>query len=67
MTMVLKGCGEKACPRCHEVVGTEHAPGCAEASMQEAAKNRPADYAQLSGGAQWDIDARLGILDWEGY
>lgn len=34
------------------------------AEMQ--AKKRPADYASLSSQDQWEIDKKLGILDWTG-
>jgi hypothetical protein len=30
----------------------------------EQALKRPSDYASLSPRQQWDIDAKLGILDW---
>ncbi len=32
----------------------------------EAATRRPASYCELSTQSQWDIDKRLGILDWDG-
>ena len=32
----------------------------------ERAKLRPANYSDLSSQEQWDIDRRLGLLDWEG-
>jgi hypothetical protein len=34
--------------------------------MKEAAKGRPKNYAKLSPREQWEIDDRLGILDWDG-
>ncbi len=34
--------------------------------LAEAAQRRPFDYNSLSGQDQWDIDKRLGILDWNG-
>jgi hypothetical protein len=32
----------------------------------EAATHRPKDYCEMSPQAQWDVDKRLGILDWDG-
>ncbi len=37
-----------------------------EAEMFEKSFQRPADFFQLSEKEQWEIDKRLGILDWEG-
>ena len=37
-----------------------------EREMFEKSFQRPTNYFKLSGQEQWDIDARLGILDWEG-
>lgn len=34
--------------------------------MFEASFNRPSDYFQLPHHVQWEIDKRLGILDWIG-
>lgn len=34
--------------------------------MFEASFGRPSNYFKLSPRQQWDIDANLGILDWEG-
>jgi hypothetical protein len=31
-----------------------------------AATRRPANFYQLSGEEQWEIDKQLGILDWDG-
>jgi hypothetical protein len=31
-----------------------------------AAQQRPPNYWRLSEAEQWDIDKRLGILDWDG-
>jgi hypothetical protein len=33
--------------------------------MYEKSFERPRDYFKLSAAAQWEIDKRLGILDWE--
>jgi hypothetical protein len=30
------------------------------------AEQRPDDYDDLTPSEQWDIDAELGILDWDG-
>lgn len=32
----------------------------------QAATRRPSNYAELSAQSQWDVDKRLGILDWDG-
>ena len=32
----------------------------------EQAMKRPSNYFKLSAREQWDIDKRLGILDWDG-
>jgi hypothetical protein len=32
----------------------------------EKAKQRPADFEDLSAREQWEIDKELGILDWDG-
>jgi len=37
-----------------------------EREMFEKSFERPNDYFQLTERHQWEIDARLGILDWEG-
>lgn len=37
-----------------------------EREMFEKSFQRPSSYFRLSGQEQWDIDASLGILDWEG-
>lgn len=37
-----------------------------EREMFEKSFQRPKNYFKLSPQAQWDIDASLGILDWEG-
>lgn len=34
--------------------------------LATAALRRPEGYWGLSGAEQWDIDKRLGILDWSG-
>lgn len=34
--------------------------------MFEKSFERPSDYFKLSPQTQWEIDSRLGILDWEG-
>lgn len=34
--------------------------------MFEQSFKRPSDYFKLSERQQWDIDANLGILDWDG-
>lgn len=34
--------------------------------MYEASLRRPENYADLPGRRQWEIDAELGILDWDG-
>jgi hypothetical protein len=35
-------------------------------AMRDRAKLRPANFEQLSGEDQWEIDKKLGILDWDG-
>lgn len=37
-----------------------------ERDMFEKSFERPRNYFRLSPQEQWDIDKRLGILDWEG-
>ena len=37
-----------------------------QGQMFEASFGRPKDYTKLSPEHQWAIDARLGILDWDG-
>ncbi len=37
-----------------------------EREMFEASFKRPKNYFKLSPRRQWEIDAELGILDWEG-
>lgn len=37
-----------------------------EAEMFEKSFQRPKNYFRLSSQEQWAIDAKLGILDWEG-
>jgi len=37
-----------------------------EKDMFEESFKRPSNYFKLSPQKQWDIDAALGILDWEG-
>ena len=37
-----------------------------EREMFEKSFERPKNFLQLSAGEQWDIDKRLGILDWQG-
>lgn len=37
-----------------------------EREMFEKSFERPKNYFKLSVSQQWDIDADLGILDWEG-
>lgn len=37
-----------------------------EREMFEKSFERPNNYFHLSGEEQWEIDKRLGILDWEG-
>lgn len=34
--------------------------------MCKLAEMRPTNYDQLSPQEQWDVDKRLGILDWDG-
>lgn len=34
--------------------------------MFEKSFKRPQDYFRLSDAHQWEIDSRLGILDWDG-
>ncbi len=38
-----------------------------EAEMYEKSFQRPKNYFHLSERQQWDIDAKLGILDWFGH
>ena len=37
-----------------------------EKEMFEQSFKRPRNYFMLSAQAQWDIDNKLGILDWKG-
>jgi hypothetical protein len=37
-----------------------------ENEMFEISFQRPSNYFNLSFKTQWDIDAALGILDWQG-
>jgi hypothetical protein len=37
-----------------------------EREMFEKCFQRPSNYFKLSPRQQWEIDERLGILDWEG-
>jgi hypothetical protein len=37
-----------------------------EYEMAKAALRRPLDYGKRHPQSQWNIDARLGILDWDG-
>ena len=37
-----------------------------EKEMYEASFQRPSNYFKLSHREQWEIDKRLGILDWFG-
>lgn len=37
-----------------------------EREMFEQSFKRPRNYFKLSARRQWEIDAALGILDWEG-
>lgn len=37
-----------------------------EEEMFERSFQRPKNYFKLSNSQQWEIDATLGILDWEG-
>lgn len=37
-----------------------------EREMFEKSFERPSDYFKLSERRQWEIDANLGILDWQG-
>ena len=37
-----------------------------EREMFEASFGRPRDFFTLTPQHQWEIDARLGILDWQG-
>lgn len=37
-----------------------------EREMFEKSFQRPTNYFKLSSERQWEIDAELGILDWEG-
>ena len=34
--------------------------------MFERSFQRPSNYFSLTGSEQWDIDKKLGILDWDG-
>lgn len=35
-------------------------------SMKERAKLRPANFESLTPSQRWEIDKKLGILDWDG-
>jgi len=37
-----------------------------ERTMFEKSFERPRNYFELSGESRWEIDKRLGILDWTG-
>lgn len=37
-----------------------------EQEMFEKSFQRPSNYFKLSANQQWEIDAKLGILDWIG-
>lgn len=37
-----------------------------EREMFEKSFERPSNFFDLSSQQQWDIDKKLGILDWEG-
>ncbi len=37
-----------------------------EREMFEKSFERPRNFISLSGQERWDIDKKLGILDWEG-
>ena len=37
-----------------------------EQEMFEKSFQRPTNYFKLNNREQWEIDARLGILDWQG-
>jgi hypothetical protein len=37
-----------------------------EREMFEKSLERPSNFRKLSSEEQWDIDKRLGILDWQG-
>lgn len=37
-----------------------------EREMFEASFQRPSNYFDLTAEHQWQIDSRLGILDWQG-
>ncbi len=37
-----------------------------EKEMYEKSFQRPSNFFHLSGEEQWEIDKRLGILDWQG-
>lgn len=65
------------CPECgllSVMGGQPHLIGCSRplpvpdnlGPMASAAQRRPANYNQLSGEQQWEIDKSLGILDWDG-
>ena len=46
---------------------SEHGPGSQPLSEKAMkAKQRPANFSQLSAEEQWSIDKELGILDWDG-
>lgn len=64
MVKVRKGT-KNHCPKCFE--REVHNPGCIEAKRQLLSKMRPANFFELSGKEQWEIDKKLGILDYEGY
>jgi hypothetical protein len=34
--------------------------------MASLARQRPVNYCELTPQSQWDIDKRLGIIDWNG-
>lgn len=44
----------------------EYEDDMTERQMFEKSFQRPKDYFKLSARQQWDIDSRLGILDWNG-
>lgn len=44
----------------------EYEDDMSEREMFEKSFQRPKNYFKLSARQQWDIDARLGILDWNG-
>jgi len=41
-------------------------PSMTEKEMFEKSFERPTDFFNLSEKARWDIDKKLGILDWKG-